>query len=61
MERALRLVNATRGPDEQLSEVHPTWVGSILADPVWAELYASDEEIQELTERRTQRPGGGHP
>jgi hypothetical protein len=43
--RALELVNATRGPDAQLTHVHPVWVASILADPEWAELYASDEEI----------------
>ena len=50
--RALELVNATRGPDRQLTEVHPTWVNSILAEPEWAPLYASDEEIRAATEKR---------
>jgi hypothetical protein len=45
--RALELVNATRGPDRQLTEVHPVWVGSILAEPEWAELYVSDEEMSD--------------
>ena len=43
--RALELVNATRGPDRQLDAVHPVWVSSILAEPEWAELYASDDEM----------------
>lgn len=44
--RTLELVNAARGPERQLSEVHPTWVSSILTDPGWAEVYASDEEME---------------
>jgi hypothetical protein len=45
--RALELVNAVRGPGDQLTEVHPTWVDSILADSGWAEVYASDDEMQQ--------------
>jgi hypothetical protein len=45
--RALELVNACRGPDRQLTEVHPSWVKSIVADPEWAELYVSDEEMSD--------------
>jgi hypothetical protein len=44
--QALELVNATRGPEAQLSEVHPVWVESILAEPAWAEVYTTDEETQ---------------
>jgi hypothetical protein len=43
--RALEIVNAARGADRQLDEVHPTWVSSILADEAWAEVYMSDEEM----------------
>ena len=44
---ALELVNAHRGPDEQLTSIDPTWVAGIAEDPEWAPLYASDEEIRE--------------
>ena len=53
--RALELVNATRGPDRQLSEVHPTWVGAIVAEPEWAELYVSDDEMRNATTNRRSR------
>ena len=47
--QALALVNACRGPGEQLTEVHATWVDSILADESWAPLYASGDELRVVT------------
>lgn len=47
--QALALVNACRGPGEQLTEVHATWVNSILADEGWAPLYGSDDELRVVT------------
>jgi hypothetical protein len=44
--RALEFVNATRGPDAQLSGIDPTWVDSILVEPEWAAVYCSDAEMQ---------------
>ena len=44
--RALALVNACRPADDQVTEVHATWVESILADEGWAELYAADHDLR---------------
>ena len=51
--RALVLVNATRGPDRQLSELHPVDVASVLTDPEWAALVISDEELRRASEGMT--------
>jgi len=49
--RALELVNACRPRDRQVTEVHPVWVRSILAEPAWAQVYVSDEEMEEMAVR----------
>ena len=43
--RALEFVNALRGPDDQLTEIHPAWAASIVTEPEWAALYLSAEEM----------------
>jgi hypothetical protein len=53
--RALELVNATRSPDRQLTQIHPAWVASILTEPEWAPLYVSDEEMRRAAESRASR------
>ncbi len=50
--RALELVNATRGPCEQLDSVHSSWTASILADSGWAALYASDDDMARAGAKR---------
>ena len=47
-ERALEVVNAVRGPDEQLAELHPVDVASVLADLEWAPLVRSDDEMARM-------------
>jgi hypothetical protein len=44
--RALELVNATRGPDAQLPDLHPADVASVLANGEWASLVVSDDEMR---------------
>lgn len=55
--QALELVNAHRGPDDQLTEVHWSWVDSIVAEPEWAPLYASDDELHTFTTSTEARDG----
>jgi hypothetical protein len=52
--RALELVNATRGPDDQLrlQDLHPVDVASVLSNEEWAEMLVSDEEMRAIAARR---------
>lgn len=48
--RALELVNATRGPGRQLTELHSVDVATVLANPGWAALVVCDEELRRAAE-----------
>ena len=54
---ALKLVNAVRGPDAQLTELHPVDVVSVLANPDWVELVRSTEEMQAVVDARAAAVG----